>query len=74
MASPGTIDERVIKFKPKSMEEMSENHNLCIFSAMSIGITKNVISSQEWLQGNSTQIIVFVKAILEVILLKSYSK
>jgi plastin-1 len=50
-AVPGTIDERVLKLNPNSIKDINENHNLCLNSAVGIGVVRNLISSKELLEG-----------------------
>ena len=55
---PGTIDERVLKFKPKNKEDITENHNLFINSAIGIGCPNMTSISKELFNG-SVRILLF---------------
>ena len=50
-AVPGTIDERVLKLRPKSKVDVVQNHNLCFNSAMAIGCNVPTNMSQNLLEG-----------------------
>jgi hypothetical protein len=48
---PGTIDERVMIMQPKTRDEVSENHNLFINSAIGIGCAIPYFSSKDLHEG-----------------------
>lgn len=54
---PGTLDERVLKLQPKNKEDITENHNLFINSAIAIGCPNMGSISKELFSGNVTQIV-----------------
>lgn len=66
IAAPSTIDERVLKLKPTSREELEENISLCTFSSLSIGIPKAHILFEDWLDGNVTEVMSIIRDIVEV--------
>ncbi len=75
----GTIDERVLKLKPKSKDGMYlwnshsldilENHNVFINSAIAIGCPGMQKMSQELFQGNVNQI---VNSCYEIVKVEDY--
>jgi hypothetical protein len=57
VAMPGTIDERVLKLKPKTKDEIVDNHNIFINSAIAIGCPGMQNMSKDLLEGNVPQIV-----------------
>jgi hypothetical protein len=69
-AVPGTIDERVIKVKSRSLDEMTGNHNLLTNSAIGVGISpQTVVNSLDLTEGKVERIMKFVSELIEVIFL-----
>lgn len=48
---PNTIDERVIIWNTKTLDDIRQNHQLCLNAAIGIGIS-TTFSSKEWLKGD----------------------
>jgi plastin-1 len=72
-AVPGTIDERVLKLRPKNKTDVIQNHNLCLNSAMAIGCNVPASMSQSLLEGNVPDIMTFISEIVKIGLLSSVS-
>jgi plastin-1 len=84
IAVPATIDERVIQLldeggnqafhDDRTEEYYIENHNLCINSAVAIGIDSNkIMSSNDLLIGNSTATIGFISEVIDLYFLSRIS-
>lgn len=72
-AVPGTIDERVLKLRPKNKTDVIQNHNLCLNSAMAIGCNVPSSMSQSLLEGNVPDIMTFISDIVKIGLLSTVS-
>eukprot|EP01117_Protostelium_nocturnum_P006127 TRINITY_DN2208_c0_g1_i1.p1 TRINITY_DN2208_c0_g1~~TRINITY_DN2208_c0_g1_i1.p1 ORF type:complete len:1636 (-),score=603.17 TRINITY_DN2208_c0_g1_i1:715-5622(-) len=74
IAAPGTIDERVIHSNPKDDELITDNHNLCINSAIGIGVNhlKN-INSDSLYGGNIGFVLEFIAEMEEIYFLSKVS-
>eukprot|EP01112_Ceratiomyxa_fruticulosa_P022221 TRINITY_DN8075_c0_g1_i4.p1 TRINITY_DN8075_c0_g1~~TRINITY_DN8075_c0_g1_i4.p1 ORF type:complete len:491 (+),score=115.86 TRINITY_DN8075_c0_g1_i4:335-1807(+) len=69
-AVPGTIDERVLKLRPKKKTDLVQNHNLCLNSGMAIGCSlppsMSLGLSQSLLQGQVTPVLDYCFEVLRV--------
>ena len=68
LAAPGTIDSRVLSYNTLNVKEVKGNHNVCINSALAIGILQNIIRPEDFFnkKERTKYILAFMGEIIQV--------
>ena len=69
LAAPDTIDERVLNFNPRNKFHMTENNNLALNAAKSVGLKVVNIGSADLMEGRPHLVLGIVWQIVKMSLL-----